>query len=60
MLSKSKKVDSSMNKMYLIPRLNHHVNQTQNTSLNLIRGNAYGNSKAYPVHTLQSNDVICG
>ena len=54
-MGESRDPDSSMSGNYLISRLNHHIQPNANyTSLNLIR-DAYGNSTAYPVDTLQSS-----
>ena len=54
LMGESRDPDSSMSGNYLISRLNHHIQPNANyTSLNLIR-DAYGNSTAYPVDTLQS------
>ena len=54
LMGNSRDPDSSMSGNYLISRLNHHIQPNANyTSLNLIR-DAYGNSTAYPVDTLQS------
>ena len=58
LMGQSKDPDSAMSGNYLISRLNHHIQPNANyTSLNLIR-DAYGNSTAYPVDTLQSGDTI--
>ena len=58
LMGQSKDPDSAMSGNYLISRLNHHIQPNANyTSLNLIR-DAYGNSTAYPVDTLQSGGVV--
>ena len=58
LMGESKDPDSSMSGNYLISRLNHHIQPNANyTSLNLIR-DAYGNSTAYPVDTLQNGAIV--
>ena len=58
LMGESRDPDSSMSGNYLISRLNHHIQPNANyTSLNLIR-DAYGNSTAYPVDTLQSGSSV--
>ena len=58
LMGESRDPDSSLSGNYLISRLNHHIQPNANyTSLNLIR-DAYGNSTAYPVDTLQSGASV--
>ena len=58
LMGESRDPDSSMSGNYLISRLNHHIQPNANyTSLNLIR-DAYGNSTAYPVDTLQNGASV--
>ena len=58
LMGESRDPDSSLSGNYLISRLNHHIQPNANyTSLNLIR-DAYGNSTAYPVDTLQSGSSV--